>query len=103
LPLGQTSALVQSFMVHHQGMSLLALAYALLGKPMQRRFESDPQFQATSLLLQERVPKTAAEYLHRPASPKWTAIACGRGALRVFTDPDRARPRCSCCRTAATT
>ncbi len=53
---------VQSFMAHHQGMSLLALAYLLLDQPMQRRFEADPLFQATALLLQERMPKTAAFY-----------------------------------------
>lgn len=53
----QTSALVQSFMVHHQGMSLLSLAYLLLNRPMQARFEADPALQATLLLLQERIPK----------------------------------------------
>ena len=31
---------------------------------MQRRFESDPQFQATLLLLQERMPKSAALFTH---------------------------------------
>jgi cyclic beta-1,2-glucan synthetase len=54
---GQTSALVRSFMVHHQGMSLLSLAYLLLNRPMQARFEADPALQATLLLLQERIPK----------------------------------------------
>ena len=44
-------------MAHHQGMSLLSLAYVLLDCPMQRRFESEPLFQATMLLLQERIPK----------------------------------------------
>jgi hypothetical protein len=39
LPRGQTSAVVRSFMAHHQGMSLLALAYVLLDRPMQKRFE----------------------------------------------------------------
>jgi cyclic beta-1,2-glucan synthetase len=93
LPLGQSSALVQSFMAHHQGMSLLALAYALLDRPMQRRFESDPQFQATSLLLQERVPKTAAEYLHASGFPEMDGqTRAAEARLRVFTDPDRARP-----------
>ena len=52
--------IVRSYMAHHQGMSLLSLAYLLLDRPMQRRFESDPRFQATLLLLQERVPKHAA-------------------------------------------
>ena len=32
-------------------MSLLSLAYLLLDRPMQKRFESDPLFQATTLLL----------------------------------------------------
>src|SRR3546814_3844738 len=37
LPRGQSSALVRSFMAHHQGMGLLALDYVLHGQPMQRR------------------------------------------------------------------
>jgi len=46
LPRGQSSAIIRSFMAHHQGMSLLSLAYLILGQPMQKRFESDPLFQA---------------------------------------------------------
>ena len=60
LPRGKSNAIVRSFMAHHQGMTLLALAYQLLDRPMQQRFESDPQFQATMLLLQERAPKAMA-------------------------------------------
>ncbi len=62
LPRGQEFAVVRSFMTHHQGMGLLALAYLLLERPMQRRFESDPLFQATLLVLQERIPKAGAFY-----------------------------------------
>ncbi len=64
VPRGQTSAIVQSYMAHHQGMSLLSLAHVLLGQPMQRRFESDPELQATLLLLQERAPKVLAFHPH---------------------------------------
>ncbi len=93
LPVGQSSALVRSFMAHHQGMTLLALAYALLGRPMQRRFASDPQFQATGLLLQERIPRTAAEYLHASGFPEGKAsLAAEEARLRVFRDPNRTRP-----------
>ena len=93
LPVGQSSALVRSFMVHHQGMSLLALDHALQGQPMQRRFQSDPQFQATSLLLQERIPRTAAEYLHAAGFPGIDSdTRVPESRLRVFTDPDRPRP-----------
>ncbi|HEY6899403.1 MAG TPA: glucoamylase family protein, partial [Puia sp.] len=57
LPRGKTSAIIQSYMVHHQGMGLLSLAYVLLNKPMQQRFTSELRFQATLLLLQERIPR----------------------------------------------
>jgi len=55
-------ALIQSFMAHHQGMSLLSLDYLLCNQPMQRRFEADPSFQTALLLLQERVPKSIGFY-----------------------------------------
>ncbi len=59
---GQKRALIQTFMAHHQGMSLLAIAYVLLDKPMQRRFENDPAFQASLLLLQEQIPRMTSHY-----------------------------------------
>lgn len=60
LPRGQEHVIIQSFMIHHQGMSLLALSHLLLNQPMQKRFISDVQFQATLLLLQERIPRVTA-------------------------------------------
>ncbi|MDD5069937.1 MAG: glucoamylase family protein, partial [Candidatus Omnitrophica bacterium] len=56
LPPGKIRAVVKSYMAHHQGMSLLSLAYTLLDRPMQRRFLAEPMFKSTELLLQERVP-----------------------------------------------
>ncbi|WP_461595290.1 GH36-type glycosyl hydrolase domain-containing protein [Thiomonas sp.] len=90
---GQSAAVVRSFMAHHQGMSLLALDHLLQQRPMQRRFESDPSLRATLLLLQERVPKTAAEYRHASAALAPQALArAAETSLRILTDPDRARP-----------
>ncbi|OJY15500.1 MAG: cyclic beta 1-2 glucan synthetase [Nitrosospira sp. 56-18] len=66
---GENRAIVRSFMAHHQGMSLLSLAYLLLDRPMQRRFESDPSFQATMLLLQERIPKPSIILTHTTELP----------------------------------
>ena len=60
LPPGASSVTVRQFMAHHEGMSLLSLAYLLLDKPMQRRFLADPMLRAADLLLQERVPKAVA-------------------------------------------
>ena len=85
---------VRSFMAHHQGMALLSLAYLLLDRPMQRRFESDPAFQATELLLQERVPKAAAVYPH-PAEVAACAAHAARSRkrdCRVFTTPNTPAP-----------
>ncbi|MES2320435.1 MAG: glucoamylase family protein [Pseudomonadota bacterium] len=62
LPRGQNFAVIRSFMAHHQGMGFLAMSYLLHDRPMQRRFESDPLFQATMLVLQERVPRAGAFY-----------------------------------------
>ena len=93
LPRGQASAVVRSFMAHHQGMSLLALAYQLLDRPMQKRFESDPQIQATTLLLQERVPKAAAFHVH---AAEFSAIRATESAsdmpVRVLRTPNTPVP-----------
>ena len=94
LPRGQSSAVVRSFMAHHQGMSLLSLAYLLLDRPMQKRFESDPLFQATTLLLQERVPKATASYAASPpSSPVAAALpASPRCRCASFGTPDTPVP-----------
>ncbi len=64
LPRGTTNSIIQSYMVHHQGMAFLSLAYVLLNKPMQKRFEAELRFNATLLLLQERIPRTTLFYAH---------------------------------------
>ncbi|MEP7282607.1 MAG: glucoamylase family protein, partial [Rubrivivax sp.] len=90
---GNTSAIVRSYMAHHLGMSLLALAYVLLDRPMQRRFESDPELQATLLLLQERIPKAVA--FHEPLAER-AEIRSGQPdvdtPVRVITSPDTPAP-----------
>ncbi|MGA8538420.1 MAG: glucoamylase family protein, partial [Terriglobales bacterium] len=52
--LGPRCDIVHSWMVHHQGMSLLALANFLCDNVVQRWFHSDRRVQATRLLLQEK-------------------------------------------------
>jgi cyclic beta-1,2-glucan synthetase len=51
---GRRYELVQQWMVHHQGMSLLALANCLYDNVVQRWFHRDRRVQATELLLQEK-------------------------------------------------
>jgi len=62
LPRGKTHSIVYTYMSHHQGMGLLSLAYQLLDKPMQQRFISELRFQATLLLLHERIPRDKIIY-----------------------------------------
>ena len=64
VPRGSTYSVVQSYMAHHHGMSFLSLAYVLLDKPMQKRFASELRFNASLLLLQERIPRTTVFYAH---------------------------------------
>ncbi len=90
---------VRSYMAHHQGMSLLALDYLLRDRPMQRRFLSCPLLKAADLLLQERVPQTAANVLargsriwkNRGRASAMRKRPCGSSPTRI-----RARPKCIC-------
>ena len=90
---GESSAVVLSFMAHHQGMGLLSLAYILLDCPMQKRFGSDPLFQATMLLLQERIPKATelhTQTVELPGIRMRSSVA--ETPIRVFHSPDTPNP-----------
>ncbi len=94
LPPGQSSVTLRSFMAHHQGMGLLALAYRVLDRPMQRRFMSCPFLRAADLLLQERVPHTATKVLSEDLELGETRKLAGEGesGMRVLTDPSLHAP-----------
>ena len=53
-------AIVRAYMAHHQGMSILAVADAIMNGVMRTRFHSDPVVASAELLLQERAPRTGA-------------------------------------------
>jgi cyclic beta-1,2-glucan synthetase len=94
LPRRQSSVVIRSFMSHHVGMSFLSLAYLLLDRPMQRRFESDPLFQATMLLLQERVPRATGFYSQiADLSESHTASTGAETSVRFFSSPDTVFPQ----------
>jgi cyclic beta-1,2-glucan synthetase len=60
LPEGETVAVIRAFMAHHQGMTIVAIADALLDGAMRARFHAEPIVKATELLLQERMPRDVA-------------------------------------------
>ncbi|HZO42024.1 MAG TPA: glucoamylase family protein [Methylomirabilota bacterium] len=57
LPEGADVAVIRTYMAHHQGMTIIALANVLLDNRMRERFHSQPMIQATELILQERAPR----------------------------------------------
>lgn len=93
LPRGQTNAVVRSFMVHHQGMSFLALAHLLLERPMQKRFEANSLFQSAILLLQEGIPKATAFYAHTTDISEYNVVSnTSEPSIRIFNNPDTPNP-----------
>ena len=79
-PRGRRSLVVREYMAHHHGMSLVAMANALLDEPMPRRFHAEPMIKAVDLLLQERVPATRRSSSRRkPATPRRRDRRRGQG------------------------
>ena len=89
---GKSKAVVRSFMSHHQGMSFLSLASVLLDHPMQKRFESFPLFQATLLLLQERIPRATNIFSYTTGATNIRPGTTQEMPHRVFTTPDTSFP-----------
>ncbi|MBA8681631.1 cyclic beta 1-2 glucan synthetase [Stenotrophomonas tumulicola] len=93
VPHGQQHAVVRSFMAHHQGMGFLSLLYLLHQQPMQRRFVADVEFQATLLLLQERIPRSGIFHPHKAeALEERATTADTETQLRIFHNPGSSRP-----------
>ncbi len=72
----QRFVLVRSWMTHHHGMSLLAIANFLKGGMVQNWFHRDARVQATELLLQERPVRRVAT--RRPKNQRRSSKANGR-------------------------
>jgi cellobiose phosphorylase len=95
VPEGERGVVVRAYMVHHQGMSLLAFDNVLCGQIMQNRFHSDPRVRAAEALLCERIPLlpprlegTASEAPSRRLAPIAPALIIDR-----FHSPDMPAPR----------
>ncbi|HEX8910565.1 MAG TPA: glucoamylase family protein, partial [Anaeromyxobacteraceae bacterium] len=85
-------AVVRTYLAHHQGMILAAIADALDGHRMVERFHANPRVKATELLLQERVPHHAAIMRPRPEEETRLAAAVPAVPLRRFRSPHSAFP-----------
>ena len=90
---GGEAAIVRSFMAHHQGMILMAVANHLTRNRMVDRFHRDPRTAASSYLLFERAPGHVR--LERPL-PHTTdppqAVGRPRAVEQWTPNPDRVHP-----------
>ena len=83
---GAAGIIIHCYMVHHQGMSLLAYGNALHDNAMRRRFHSDPRIRATEPLLHEHIPEqilptTGEAHEERPVRQTIATVgAAARGA-----------------------
>ena len=93
VPTGERFALVRSFMAHHQGMTITAIANVLQDGLLRARFHAAPMVQAVELLLQERVPRDAPSTPPRVQDPRAAPTgAPDVPALRRFDSPATATP-----------
>ena len=94
-PGGKKGIVVHCYMVHHQGMSLLAFDNALHDGVMKKRFHSDARIAASEALLHENIPAaiapTTVEVREERPTPRVTPIT-GATAAPPHT-PDTAAPR----------
>lgn len=69
LSLRQDSAIVRSYMAHHQGMIIISLTNYLLDDVMVKRFHADLRVQSFAMLLQEKIPHHAPIESPHPIDP----------------------------------
>jgi len=73
LPVGKDHVIVRSFMAHHQGMTITAIANTVQQGRLRARFHAVPMVQAVDLLMQERVPREVASARPRASEVAITA------------------------------
>lgn len=85
---GQKCAIVKSYMVHHQGMSMLALVNFFRQDIMQQRFHANPQIKAVDSLIQEKFPAhvmISKEHREKPMFTYRKQANSEETVLRSFT------------------
>ncbi len=83
---------VKAFFAHHQGMTVIALANTILDSLMVSRFHADARVRATSLLLQERVPRFVPITRPRPIEVTHVAPPIPLTSPRRFRTPHTLYP-----------
>ena len=93
VPANADHAIVRSFMAHHQGMTITAIANVLLDGRLRDLFHAEPMVRAVELLLQERIPRDVVAAPPRATEVSATAVEDSETlGLRTFEDPAAAVP-----------
>ncbi len=89
LPEDEKVAIVRAYMLHHQGMTLVALTNVIFDGIMRHRFHNVSTVRAAELLLQERTPRNVAVAHTRIENLHASKIRDGsQSALRRFDLPN---------------
>ncbi len=91
VPDGEPVAIVRTFMAHHQGMTIVAIANVLHDGRMRARFHREPMIRAVELLLQERMPRDVAV-----AHPRAEEVKLGGRGARPGSAADAPARRRRC-------
>lgn len=93
---GDNKGIVDNYMAHHIGMSLVALTNALERQIWQRRFHADPLVRSNELVLHERVPrKLVVQETIEEESRTRPQHEAARPTVRHITTPHTPQPRVS--------
>jgi cellobiose phosphorylase len=87
----QSCAIVKSYMVHHQGMSMLALVNFFKDSVMQTRFHNNPQIKAVDALIQEKFPDNvivSKKYTEQPLYEHRKEVNTDEIVLREYGEPE---------------
>ena len=84
---GGRCTVVNTYMAHHQGMTLVALANVLLGGVVQRWGMASAHVQAVASLLHERAPREVSRLFEPPAGPRMQLMLKRAPALLRHVQP----------------
>ncbi len=88
----ESKAIIKCFMIHHEGMSLMALDNVLLKNVLQKRFHALPKVKATELLLQEKISKRVVYDREHKFNVSGTSMGKQKIIVRKYTTANTETP-----------
>ena len=86
---GTRFAVVRNYMAHHHGMTIVAIANAVLDGIHRSRFHEDPVIKAAELLLQEKAPREIVPITRNPPAENLARVEDLSPPMNIVADPER--------------